>query len=355
MAQYTGKKLDIATDYITHYILANHMATGDRLPTEKQLMEETGVSRVTLRRALANLQQKGALYAVQGSGYFVGKSSELTKAQAIPIVVSYDSSTSRIMEVIQGAQRYLDSVNCSLTLTVTGRDAKKERDKIEQLYRSGVRQVMILPVSSEDNRDFYFQMAQAGMSLVFIDRAPNSISCYSLVQSDNMTGGYLAARHMIEQGHRRIAVFGLEPLQRTSTIAERYAGYCYAMRESGLPLPEKNYFYSPYQRSSSDVDELLDPANGITAVCAINDHAAIDIIHHAQQRGLRVPQDLAVSGFDNLDITSQIVPTVTTVNQNFKQIGKAAAQIAYELMTETSIGNITRHLPVDLVIRDSTK
>lgn len=354
MAQYTGKKLDQATDYITHKILTNHLMTGDRLPTEKQLVEEIGVSRVTLRRALANLQDRGLIYSVQGSGYFVGKSAVTPQNESIPIVVSYGHSSSRILEIIQGAQRYLESVNRDLTVTVVGRNPQKERDSIEQLYRSGARHVIVLPVSSEDNCEFFFHMAQAGMNLVFVDRAPNNVSCCNLIQSDNITGGYLATKHLIEKGHRRIAVCSLEPLQHTSTIGDRYAGYCFAMQEYGIPLPEKNYFQTVYNRPSADMDELLNPENGITAVCAINDFTAVDLISCAQKRGLRVPQDLAVTGFDNLDISAQFTPSVTTINQSFKQLGKSAAQLVCELMGGETIGYTTRHIPVNLIERDST-
>ena len=354
MSQYTGKKLESVIDYILRYIRTNHLQPGERLPTEKVLMQETGVSRVTLRRALSVLQEKQVLYSVQGSGCFVGQHAEPEKALEIPIVISYGHSTSRVLEVIQGAQRYLESVNCSLTVTVTGKDAEKERENIEQLYRAGVRHAIVLPVSSVDNRDFYFRMAQAGMRFVFVDRAPTGMGCCNLVQSDNMTGGYLATKHLIEQGHRRIAVFGVEPLQHTSTIAERYEGYRLAMREAGIPLPTKNYYYSVYQKSSPDVEELLDPATGITAVCAINDFTAVDLIRHARQRGLNVPEDLAITGFDNLDISAQFVPTITTVNQPFKLMGKLAAEIAYTQMTEASVGYVHRLLPVELIRRDST-
>ena len=354
MAQDTGKKLEIATDYMCNYIQNNHLAQGDRLPTEKQLVEDTGLSRITLRRALSNLQEKGMISSIQGSGYFVGSSYQAIKTDSLPMVVSYGHNSSRILDMVQGAQVFLDSVHCRLNVTVTGRNPNNEKEAIEELYRTGARCAIVLPVSSEDNCDFYFHMIQSGMNLVFVDRKPTGITCCDLVQSDNMTGGYLTTKHLIEQGHTRIAVFGLEPLTHTSTIGERYAGYRYAMLEHGLALPEKSYFYAQYQRRSPDIDELFSPSCGITAVCAINDFAATDLIRHAREHGLKVPRDFSITGFDNLDISHQFIPPITTVDQPFSDLGCIAAEIAYQYLSGTNNGYTTRLLPVQLIVRDST-
>ncbi len=354
MDQYTGKKLEAATNYICDYIQSNHLVQGDRLPTEKQMIEDTSLSRITLRRALSNLKEKGVVSSVQGSGYFVGSTYQATRTDSVPMVVSYGHNSSRILDVVQGAQAYLDSVHCRLNVTVTDRNPNNERGVIEDLYRSGIRCAIVLPVSSEDNCDFYFHMIQSGMKLIFVDRKPTGISCCDLVQSDNMTGGYLTAKHLIDQGHTRIAVFGLEPLTHTSTISERYAGYRYAMQEHGLELPEKSYFYAQYQRRSPDVEELLSPSSGITGVCAISDFAAADLIRHAKESGLRVPQDLSITGFDNLEISQQFIPPITTVDQPFRDLGRIAAGIAYQYLSGDHCGYISRLLPVHLVVRSST-
>lgn len=167
MAQYTGKKLEIATDYICNYIQNNHLAQGDRLPTEKQLVEDTGLSRITLRRALSNLQEKGMISSIQGSGYFVGSSYQAIKTDSLPMVVSYGHNSSRILDMVQGAQVFLDSVHCRLNVTVTGRNPNNEKEAIEELYRTGARCAIVLPVSSEDNCDFYFHMIQSGIEFGF--------------------------------------------------------------------------------------------------------------------------------------------------------------------------------------------
>lgn len=352
---FTGKKLNIVTEYLSNYIRNNSLKIGSRLPTENELIEATGVSRVTLRRALSNMQESNQIYSIQGSGYFVGEKSVVSEDKTIPIIISYDHENSKILNIVHGAQSYLESRGCRHELHVSKKNPVSEKAILTELYDQGCRCAIIFPVSSETNNDFYFEMLQKGMNLVFIDRQPLNVSCCNLVQSDNMTGGYLAAKHLIELGHKKIAVFGLEPMTHTSTIQERYLGYKHALRQYGIPEPEKSYFYSYYQRENDDVRELLNPSNGFTAIFAINDNAAVDIATHAHNRNIKIPDQLSVIGFDNLNITTVFNPHLSTIDQPFTSLGENAAEIAYKIITNASTGYIQKTLPIQLIARDSTK
>ncbi len=351
---YTGKKLSIVTRYIEDYIRTNALEKDSRLPTESELMEQTGVSRVTLRRALSNMQEQNKIYSIQGSGYYVGELIGGRKSDVVPIIISYDHENSKILNIVQGAQTYLNNRDCDLHVHISRRNPEIERKLLEQLYHEGYRCVIIFPVSSEDNVEFYFNMIQKGMNLIFIDRQPQNISCCNLVKSDNMTGGYLATKHLIEQGHKNIVVFGFEPLIHNSAIYERYNGYRYAMREFGLELPDQSYFFSDYKKVNADVEKIFDPKNKITAVFTINDHAAVDIATHAYNRGLKVPDDLAIVGFDNLDVTRIFTPNISSIDQPFTQLGKSAAEIAYKYITHNAVSYTQTILPIKLFIRESS-
>lgn len=351
---YTGKKLSIVTKYIEEYIRTNALEKGSRLPTESELIESTGVSRVTLRRALSNMQEQNRIYSIQGSGYYVGELTGSHQTDIVPIIISYDHENSKILNIVQGAQTYLRNRQCELDVYISRRNPQIERKLLQQLYEDGHRCVIIFPVSSEDNVDFYFQMIQKGMNLIFIDRQPQNITCCNLVKSDNMTGGYLATKHLIEQDHKNIVVFGLEPLIHTSTIYERYNGYKCAMREFGLKEPEQSYFFAPYKIMNDDVAKIFDPKNKITAIFAINDHAAVDIATHAYNMGLKVPDDLAIVGFDNLDVTKIFTPNISSIDQPFTQLGESAAEIAYKYITKNTIGYTQTILPIKLFVRESS-
>ena len=83
---YTGKKLSIVTKYLEDYIMSNKLEKGSRLPTESELMANTGVSRVTLRRALSNMQEENKIYSIQGSGYYVGELVINKQTDIVPII-----------------------------------------------------------------------------------------------------------------------------------------------------------------------------------------------------------------------------------------------------------------------------
>ena len=352
---YSGKKLSIVTDYIIEYIRSNDLKSGQRLPTESEMIEATKVSRVTLRRALANLQAAGYITSIQGSGYFVGDEMYKTDVRSLPIIISYNHQSSQILNIVNGAQRYLKKKMCYLEILVSHRDPQAEKEMLLELYEKGCRCVILFPVSSTDNNDLYFHLLQNGMKIIFVDRRPEDITCCNLVLSDNMTGGYLAAKHLFELGHKKIAMFGLEPLHLTSSILERHIGFLRAFKEYGIPIPEKTYFTSNYRQENEDVDYLLSKANGISAIFAASDYAAVDIATHAYSHGIRIPEELSVIGFDNLEITTMFTPNLSTIDQSFSKLGESAAEIAYSCLSEKQNTITQKIIPVKLICRDSTK
>ena len=352
---YSGKKLSIVIDYLTEYIKTNELKEGQRLPTESEMINATGVSRVTLRRALANLQEDKYIVSIQGSGYFVGSGLSTSQSHTVPIILSYDHQNSQILNIVSGAQSYLKSKMCDLEVHVSRRDPEAEKEMLLQLYKQGCRCVILFPVSSEDNNDLYFNLLQSGMNIIFIDRRPKNITCCNSVLSDNMTGGYLATKHLLDLGHRNIAMFGFEPLEHASTLYERHMGFLYALKENGIPIPEKTYFYCNYQLQNNDTDYIFAKENNITAVFAATDYAAVDIATLAYKRGMRVPEDLSIIGFDNLNITTVFAPQISTIDQSFTKLGEAAAEIAYGCFTKKNRGYIQKIIPVKLIPRESTK
>lgn len=352
---YSGKKLGAVIDYIEKYVQTNALSPGSKLPPERELIDKTGVSRVTVRRAMANLQEAGIIYSIHGGGYYLSDKQVSPAIESIPLVISYNHGDSKILDIVHGAQDYLIQHNCRLNLSVSGKSSLNEQEIINQLYNDGIRSVMVFPVSSETNTDFYFNMIQKGMHFVFIDRKPKKIFGYSFVQSDNISGGYIATKHLIERGHRKIAMFGFEELENTSSLYERSLGYLFALREAEIPCPEQYYFISRYRTASPDIEKLFDPKNGFTAVFATTDHAAVDIANHAFKAGLRIPDDISVIGFDNLDITSVFSPTISTIAQPFTRLGECAAELAYGYLTGAYTDNIQKTLPVKLITRESTE
>jgi len=160
-----------------------------------------------------------------------------------------------------------------------------------------------------------------------------------VVQVDDTEVGYLATRHLLELGHRRIAFLGLDPddVYGFKVAADRYAGYCAALRQATLvpdpALVETTGF--EVESGEAALEELLgragwDPSRLPTAVVAVSDEVAMGVIYAARHRGIRVPADLSVIGVDNHDMARLF--DLTTVAQPVAEQGRIAAEMLFELI-----------------------
>lgn len=345
-------------DYLVNYIKKNNYRKDDRLPTGKEIAETLGVSRITVQRALTELQEAGIIYRVQGSGTFLAKEigqEESGGVKIIPMVVSHDGVSTRSFEMIQGAEAYFSEQNCYLTVHNSYGSTEQEVEIVERLLADSFRSLLVFPVSSMKNRSYYYRLIRDGVNIVFLDHAPNDINC-NLVESDNVSGGYQATEHLIGQGHRRIGVVCPDDMRDYSSFSERYAGYRFALKQHGI---EKKEEYVAVCRDSGEipgaVEKLLGEKERPTAVFVFNGLAAVEVANEVRRQGYRVPEDVAVIGFDNLEelCLGQPVP-LSSVDQDFYRIGYTAAKLLHEIMREND--GILRDckVPVKLVARAST-
>lgn len=182
---------------------------------------------------------------------------------------------------------------------------------------------------------------------------------YDLVGSQDVEGAFLAAEHLIKLGHRRIAQIGFE---HGSTGRDRLKGFQNAMMRHGVAIHEKwlktisNYpSEEPYQLAK----ELLSAPDRPTAIMAFNDEVALQVLSAAADLGLRVPQDLSITGFGDLSIVRHVRPQITTVTQDPCEIGRRAVRrlierIEAKHLKEEPSAPIDDRLPARLVVRQST-
>lgn len=192
-----------------------------------------------------------------------------------------------------------------------------------------------------------------GIPLVVIDPINPVNNDVFGVSIDNWSAGYQAAQHLIALGHTRIGVIrGLPGAQ--SAIA-RYGGYRAAMEQVGLdpdPALTVDGDYLP-ERGYAAACTLLDLAARPTAILACNDLTAVNVYRAARERGIALPDELSVVGFDDVYPASFLKPALTTVHQPFEDIGQRAVHMIIDARRSTPA---ERHviLPAPLVIREST-
>ena len=176
----------------------------------------------------------------------------------------------------------------------------------------------------------------------------------SYITADHPDGGRQATRHLIDLGHTRIAYTDSYHLTQLNT--ERRAGYEAALEAAGLPLHEELLLPigSGAEAGNPVIEQLLKLDQPSTAILAIHDGAAISVLEAATKKGLRVPTDLAIAGFDNIHSTLVTDPPLTTVHQPLTQVGRLAAEALLERVDDRNLPPVRATLPVHLVVRQST-
>lgn len=174
------------------------------------------------------------------------------------------------------------------------------------------------------------------------------------VDSDNEGGARAAIAHLVELGHARVAfVSGRDDLE-SSRARER--GYRGAMHEAGLDVPESYVITGEFLHDSARgaAASLLAQEHPPTAVFAANDVSAIAVIDEARERGLEVPRDLSVVGFDDVPEATRAKPPLTTVRQSMHEMGGKAARMMLDLLAGRPLEASHIQLPASLVIRGTT-
>lgn len=344
-------------------ILAGELEPGSRLPSEPELFETLKISRTTIRQAWDAAVREGLLYRVQGKGTFVAQYAMARTAKQIGFLIP-EFRSSFESQLLSGAEHYLRERGCRMVFAHTNRDVVEENRLLSEMWNEGVAGFLLWPAMSDKQQRFLAQ--PTFIPTVFMDRPIPGLQ-YPCVATEHYRGGCMAVEHLIAKGHRDIAFVTSPPLDLWS-IAERRRGYEDTMRGGGLtprlmvvgsdreinPRHAEQSFLQARGEEISQLYEHLSKPERPTAVFAMNDLLALQVLRAAARAGLRVPEDLSLVGFDDLEIVSQIEPPLTTVAQNPFGVGREAAHCLLDLINRGWARSQLISLSVHLVARQST-
>ncbi|GAB1482944.1 catabolite control protein A [Treponema sp.] len=174
------------------------------------------------------------------------------------------------------------------------------------------------------------------------------------IHVDEVQAAFDAVLHLTNLGHKRIDMISGEPF---SFGKQRTAGYYRALDDANIPHASGRVVFAKTYSMEAGVyamRELLLRDRGFTAVFAATDELAIGAIRVLKDEGIRVPEDVSVLGFDDIDISSYIVPRLTTVRQPLAEIGERTATLLHKCITDDKIADSNIVLPYELIIREST-
>jgi LacI family transcriptional regulator len=258
-------------------------------------------------------------------------------------------------EIIQGILDAAAEAGAAVALSTGGRHADggdRSRGWARDLATAG-RQAVIAVVNDLTAEDLR-ALSRARLPIVVIDPKSLPRARVTSVGSTNFAGGVAAAQHLLSLGHRRIAYIGGE-----ATAAHNQArlhGYRAALEAAGIAVPEgyvRNGRFR-YQDGVAGAAALLDLPEPPTAVFAGNDETAAGVIETARIRGLRVPEELSVVGFDDTQIARFVSPALTTVRQPLREMGAVALRTALRLAAKEKLDSHHVELATELVVRHST-
>lgn len=332
--------------------------------TIKDLAQLAGVSHSTVSRALrghpaiAEATVARIRRLAEEQGYRVSaaaRSLKTSRSQAIGIILSYidDPYFSRVLE---GVEDTVQPQGYSLLVAASHHNVEREQAAVSAMMEHRVDGVILCtpPFRVENSR----QMQGGGLPLVVVNNQGVDGYAYS-VDHDDEQGARQVVRHLVQQGHRRLAYLGnaLSGL----TNRKRSAGFRAELKAAGLAVRPEWVYDGPDGRPEggyAGARYFLALSQRPSAIVCFNDMMAIGLMRGLQEAGLSIPGDLAVSGFDDIDLAAYLTPPLTTYNQPRYALGVEAARLMLRLLSvqpgETPPQPEHCYLQGNLVVRAST-
>jgi LacI family transcriptional regulator len=260
------------------------------------------------------------------------------------------------VEVIQGVVEAGQAAD--VDVVVTSRPPRESRgtDRVAPWIRdlSATGRLAAIGITSALTAADLAALARARLPLVVVDPINVAQPDVTSVGSTNFAGGMAATEHLLSLGHRRIAYLGGAPTSGCNQA--RMNGFRGAMEAAGLPVP-KDYIWLReflYDDGLAGGTALLDLPDPPTAIFAGSDEIALGVMEAARARGIRVPEDLSVVGFDDTQVARLASPPLTTVRQPLREMGAVALRTALKLAAGEQIDSHHVELATRLIIRGST-
>nr|WP_288455161.1 LacI family DNA-binding transcriptional regulator [uncultured Pseudomonas sp.] len=260
-----------------------------------------------------------------------------------------NASNPYFAELARGIEDHAERNGYSVILCNSDDDIDKQLRYLRVLLERRIDGLIVATVASD--AAFAQALAALRVPLVLVDRSLEGVSADQL-RIDHEQGAYLATRHLLELGHRRIVCIG-GPAS-TQVVQLRAGGYRRALYEAGIEAQAvvDCAFTSPAGHAAAQV--LLAGEQRPTAIFAGNDMIALGVLRAAAERGLQVPQQLSVVGFDDIEVSRYLHPALTTVGQRIGQLGEQAAERLLARIRKPGLVAEQRLIEPTLMLREST-
>ncbi len=346
-------------DRIRSDFLNGQSGDGVRLPAERELQALYGASRPTIAKALAALSAEGLVAKSQGRGSFAINRDGPEPTQGPTRRIGYVASIAGadlIQRTFAGICRAAWRRGFRAQLGAAQNSLRGEREAALDLIDSGARGLIIGPcfrAVSEVEAD-YLTRGDLGVPVVLVDTGLPAHGGAQVV-FDNRRLGRSVYASLLARGHRRIGIFTCGSDWLHWPLLERMRGYRDAAAEHGAGIDPDLVLGVPLGADREVIPTALDRwlalAEPPTAIIAMEDRAALDVVDGLQHRGVHVPDDVRVVGYDNLDAARRFRPAIATTNPDFVWMGEMACDILLDGLQEGNLPQRTHVLDVPLLSR----
>jgi LacI family transcriptional regulator len=323
----------------------------------RDVAELAGVGTMTVSRVLSGSvpvseqtreRVERAIAALHFRPNEVARSLREARTRSIGIIVPEFTDPFFAM-CAQAASQAAKEHSYSFMMTTSDEDPETEYAEANLMLRRHVEGLIVIPAANGPSR--LTQPEFTSIPIVAIDR-PIRGSHFSTVLVENKLGARLAVQHLLEHNHRHIAFLGLS--DKLFTLNARRASYVETMEQAGL-VPEA-YPNCATQQQTLDLLRSLQEAGRLPTALFIANHPVMQFVLHAlQQLHIKVPETIALVGFDDFEMAELVQPTVTVVRQPREELGRVAAAILFERLQEGTVPAKAKRrvLPVELIVRRS--
>ena len=333
--------------------------SGDRLPSEVELCKQFQASRITVAKAIHSLQHEGLVVRRAGSGSYVQLAAPVTSYQ-FGLLIPELGSTEIFEPICQGIMQSPQAKSHSLIWGYTSHKSTPKGEGALSLCRQFIEQkvsgVFFAPLEFVDdndsiNHELVAELRQAGIPIVLLDRCYYPFPMRSnldRVGIDNHRASFVVTQHLWNRGARRIVFVARR--RSASTIVERVSGYQFALSECGSQFPATALYGDA--EDLEFVRNLVGEVQPDGVVCG-NDLTAAHLMRALIGMGVRVPEQIRLVSFDDVNYAKFLPVPLTTIHQNCPQIGESAMELMLDRMQHPLRPGLDLLVPFELVVRES--
>ena len=345
-------------DEIERIIAAGELGDDGFIDTENGLTRRFKLSRVTVRKASEVLIAKGIIQRRPGKGLFVAQAKEHGRKKVWVLVdnLAWEPCVRLARGVKSWAKQY------DFDIELQDGHAQAEQNLVllnEMVDRDDIDGALIMAWHTPECFEALCRIKDRGLPFVVIDYHNTQLSFPNVV-ADNYHGGWLIGEHLYELGHRNFAFLGD---CQAITVQRRLDGYRDYLAEKGIAMAHSHVgnikppdrFIDWSEWIDSCLEKIFDCGAKPTALFCSCDNVARAVYHWCAKKGVRIPDDLSVAGFDNDPASQWLIPELTTVSQPFSDMGDTAMALLRDLLSGKPWDGKDRILPVQFIPRKSTQ